>query len=124
MVNVIKSMYEGATTAVKCRGGESKEFEVKVGDHQGSVLSSLLFIMEEREFREGLPWELLYADDLALLAESTGELLVKIERWKEGMERKGLRVNMGKTKVMKCQRSSVQAEDSEVAMWGVSSRFG
>jgi hypothetical protein len=40
------------------------------------------------------------------------ELLVKIERWKEGMERKGLRVNMGKTKVMKCQRSSAQAEDS------------
>ena len=35
MVNVIKSMYEGATTAVKCKGGESKEFEVKVGVHQG-----------------------------------------------------------------------------------------
>ena len=40
MVNVIKSMYEGATMAVKCKGGESKEFEVKVGVHQGSVLKS------------------------------------------------------------------------------------
>ena len=106
MVNVIKSMYEGATTAVKCRSGESKEFDVKVGVHQGSVLSPLLFIIVlealSKEFREGLPWELLYADDLALLAESKAELLVKIERWKEGMERKGLRVNVGKTKIMKC----------------------
>ena len=115
MVNVIKSMHEGATTAVKCKGGEIKEFEVKVGVHRGSVLSPRLFIIGlealSREFR-GLPWELLHADDLALLTESQAELLVKIERWKEGMERKGLRVNMGKTKVMKCQLCSVQAEDS------------
>ncbi len=116
MVSVIKSMYDGATTAVKLKGGESKEFEVQVGVHQGSVLSPLLFtiVLEalSKEFRKGLPWELLYADDLALMAESRAELLVKIQRWKEGMERKGLRVNMGKTKVMKCQLSSVQAVDT------------
>ena len=40
--------------------------------------------------------------------------------WKEGMERKGLCVNMGKTKVMKCQRSSVLAEDSGRWPCGVS----
>ena len=34
MVNVIKSMYEGAITTVKCKGGESKVFEVKVSVHQ------------------------------------------------------------------------------------------
>ena len=43
-----------------------------------------------RKFREGLPWELLFADDLALMAESKEQLLVRIERWREGMERKGL----------------------------------
>jgi len=45
-------------------------FEVKVGMHQGSGLSPLLFVtvMEaiSREFRVALPWELLYADDLAV----------------------------------------------------------
>src|SRR5271163_1660086 len=116
LINVTKAMYEGATTAVKLRSGESKEFEVKVDVHQGSVLSPLLFtvVLEalSEEFREGLPWELLYADDLALLAESKEELLVKIKRWKEGMEIKGLRVNMGKTKVMRSQFSDVQAVDS------------
>jgi hypothetical protein len=116
LVNVIKAMYEGATTAVKFKSSESKEFEVKVGVHQGSVLSPLLFIVVlealSQEFREGLPWELLYADDLALMAESKEELLVKIERWKQGMERKGLRVNIGKTKVMKSQFSAVPVVDS------------
>jgi len=33
----------GVTTAVRMKGEESKEFEVKVGVHQGSVLSPLLF---------------------------------------------------------------------------------
>ena len=54
---------------------------MKVGVHQGSVLSPLLFIivMEalSSEFRVGLPWELFYADDLCLLAEKTEEDLVE-----------------------------------------------
>ena len=126
LVVVIKSMYEAATTAVKFRSGESGQFEVRVGVHQGSVLSPLLFtvVLEalSREFREGLPWELLFADDLALMAESKAQLLVLIERWREGMERKGLRVNMAKTKVMKCQVGSGQAENSGKWPCGVSER--
>ena len=51
-------------------------FEVKVGMHQGSALSQLLFVivMEaiSREFRVALPWELLHADDLAVKAETEG----------------------------------------------------
>jgi hypothetical protein len=106
IVNVIKAMYEGATTAVKIGGGESQSFEVKVGVHQGSVLSPLLFtlVLEALsvKFREGLPWELLYADDLALIADTEEQLMEKIKVWKAGMEGKGLRVNMSKTKVMRC----------------------
>ena len=98
---------------MKLGGGESVEFGVKVGVHHGSVLSPLLFniVLEalSREFREGLPWELLYADDLALMAETKEELLEKVERWKDGMERKGLRVNIGKTKVMSCGRCRTRA---------------
>ncbi|HXJ94687.1 MAG TPA: reverse transcriptase domain-containing protein [Terriglobia bacterium] len=106
LVKVIQSMYADATTAVRLGGGESKAFAVKVGVHQGSVLSPLLFtiVLEalSRTFRVGLPWELLYADDLVLMAESEEKLMDKLRRWRHGFEEKGLKVNVGKTKVMRC----------------------
>jgi len=61
---------------------------VRVGVHQGSVLSPLLFIvvMEALSitFRDGLPLELLYQDDLVLLADTEELLVEKIVRWKTG----------------------------------------
>src|SRR5664279_4109354 len=56
--------------------------------------------------------ELLYADDLVLLADSMEELIEKFRRWRDGMEEKGLRVNLGKTKVMKCCEGAGQRERS------------
>jgi len=116
MVKVIQSMYEGAKTAVKLRDGESERFEVKVGVHQGSVLSPLLFnvVLEalSRKFRAGLPFELLYADDLVLMAESLERLKELIELWRENMEAKGLRANLGKTKVMRCCDGGGKAKPS------------
>ena len=67
IVRVIKSLYDGSTTAVKLKDGVSERFEIKVGVHQRSVLSPLLFIIVlealTRKCRKGLPCELLFADD-------------------------------------------------------------
>ena len=116
IVSVIRAMYEDATTSVKLNGKESKGFSVRVGVHQGSGLSPLLFIIVlealSRAFREGLPMELFYADDLVLIAETLELLKVKILKWKMGMEEKGLRVNMGKTKIMHCADGSGQVKES------------
>ena len=51
-----------------------------------------------REFRAGVPWEDLYADDLVITADSLEECVRRLLIWKEAMEKKGLRVNAGKTK--------------------------
>lgn len=104
LVAAIMALYEEAWTVVRTEDGDSEGFEVKVGLHQGSVLSPLLLliVMEAvtSDVRGGLLWELLYADDLVLMAESMEELLEKLRKWKEAMESKGLRVNVSKTKVM------------------------
>ena len=55
LVSTVMSMYTGAKTLVRTFYGNSKGFEVKVGKHQGSALSPLLFmiVMEaiSRDFR-------------------------------------------------------------------------
>ena len=44
-MKAVMVMYEGAQTVVRTTEGDSKAFNVKVGLHQGSVLSPLLFVI-------------------------------------------------------------------------------
>ena len=103
-MEVVQSMYEKVSSRVRVGEGYSDAFEVQVGVHQGSVLSPLLsiIVMEalSGEFHTDHPWELLYADDLVIIAKSVEELIEKLKRWRVAMEKKGLRVDMGKTKVL------------------------
>jgi len=81
-VSVVLFMCTGAKTAIRKVYGNSKGFEVNVGMHQGSVLSTLLLliVMEaiSRELRVALPWELLYVEDLAVIAETEKELIKRL----------------------------------------------
>ena len=71
--------------------------------HQGSALSPLLFVivMEalSREFRVAEPWELLYADDLVVIAETEEDLIKKLNERKDNVENRGMKVTMNKTKL-------------------------
>ena len=51
-------------------------------------MSLLLFmiVMESREFRVALPWELLYADDLVVIAETEDDLIKRLHEWKNNIE--------------------------------------
>ena len=77
---------------------------MKLGVHQGSALSPLLFILVTNVLTEdvrGVPlMELLYAEDLVLCGESLNEVLDKYGRWKNVVKGKALRLNIDKTKGM------------------------
>ena len=69
------------------------------------MLSPLLFIivleaLRSQESRAGVPLEELYADGLVIIAESLEECIERLQIWRNAMEKKGLRVNAGKTKIM------------------------
>ena len=89
---------------VRTLTGTSDEFAIGVGVNQGSALSPLLFVVvmhkATRAARgEGL-WDLLYADDLMITAESEEEAARKFSVWKREMETRGLKVNINKTKLL------------------------
>ena len=66
------------------------------------------------ECKRGVLWNLLYADDLVLMAETMKELEELSVGWKQAFEGKGLKVNMTKTKVLQASgRKGVIVEVKE-----------
>jgi len=97
-------LYEGATTKVRVGSDFSEKFPFKVGVHQRSILSPLLFaiVMDvvTTEAKKGVLHEILYADDLVMMSESMEDLQRKFGLWKAALENKGLKVYISKTKLM------------------------
>ena len=104
LIRTVMPLYTEDCTVVRTYAGLSESFEVKVGLHQGSVLSPLLFsaVMDvvSSEARSGLPSELLYADDLVMMAPTMEQLGRRVADWRASLLGKGLKVNAGKLKVM------------------------
>ena len=78
IARAVMSMYDGSKTRVRVGSEYSEEFEVNVGERQGSVLSPLLVAIVvdviTENARRGVVNELLYADDLVLMSEDMEDL--------------------------------------------------
>ena len=100
----VKPTNNNTRSNVRANNTYSDEVGAKVGVHQGSVLSPLLFIILldalSCEFCTSRPGELLHANGLVIIAETEDELKMKLIKWKTKLEGKDLRVNMRKTKIM------------------------
>ena len=83
-VRMVEGMYEKSTARVVVGEGASEEFEVNIGLEKGSVLSPLLFIsvldlISRKTVMKDAMMKLLYADDLALVANGKQELQETLE---------------------------------------------
>ena len=103
-IKIIQDMYEDCETQKTTREGntEYRYFKVKVGLHQGSAISPLLFfiiIMDvlASEIDKEPPWAMLFADDLVLCETSKAAVERELGIWRDQFERHGLRVSRTKT---------------------------
>ncbi|XP_063594371.1 uncharacterized protein LOC134771360 [Penaeus indicus] len=101
-VILVQDMYCNTSTEVGCQSGKSEKFEVKVGVHQGSALSPLLFafVMDylTKEVRRSSPWDIMYADDVVICTNEACE--EKLEQWIRALERRGMKVSRTKTEYL------------------------
>ncbi|KAK3517204.1 hypothetical protein QTP70_001065, partial [Hemibagrus guttatus] len=103
-VRVVQDMYERSRTVVRCAVGQTEEFNVEVGLHQGSALSPFLFaiVMDQlsEEVRQESPCTMMFADDIVICSESREQVEENLERWRFALERRGMKVSHCKTMCM------------------------
>ncbi|KAK3547963.1 hypothetical protein QTP70_001627 [Hemibagrus guttatus] len=94
-VRVVQDMYERSRTVVRCAVGQTEEFKVEVGLHQGSALSPFLFaiVMDQlsEEVRQESPWTMMFSDDIVICSESREQVEENLERCRFALERRGMK---------------------------------
>jgi hypothetical protein len=90
--------------------------------HQGSALSPYLFalLMDEiiRDIQCGIPWCMLFVDDVVLVDESRTGVDQKLKLWRRTLEAKGFRLSRPKTEYMKCDFSATTQDERDVRLDG------
>ena len=125
LLKAVQSLYKDSKACVRVCEEMSEWFQVKVGLRQGCVMSPWLFnlyidgVVREVNGRVGghglrlldgneNDWEinqLLFADDTVVVADSERKLCQLVTEFGRVCERRKLRVNVGKSKVMRCTRN-------------------
>jgi hypothetical protein len=85
-ITLIKYMYDNVVTSVQTSDGDTNDFLINIGMHQGLALSSYLFalVMDEvtRDIQGGIPWCMLFAYDVVLVDESRTGVDQKLKLWR------------------------------------------
>ena len=123
LLSAVKSFYVDSRACVRVGNQESDSFQVRIGLRQGCVMSPWLFnlfmdgVVREvnikvgesglglMEGNGGPEWKInqvLFADDTALVADTEEALQQLVTEFGRVCERRKLKVNVGKSKVMRC----------------------
>jgi hypothetical protein len=83
-------------------------------------LAEAALVMDEvtRDIQGGIPWYMLFADDVVLVNESRTGVDQKLKLWRRTLEAKGFRLSRPKTEYMKCDFSATTQEDGDVRLDG------
>ena len=117
-MQLVKDMYEGRETVVRCAVGTTERFKVKVELHQESALSLFLFAVITDKVRREPPWTMLFADDIVICEKTKKEMERRLESWRYALERTGMKVSRSKTEYL-CinggnNDETVKMEDTKV----------
>ena len=108
LISLVRATYEHSTTRVRTRLGDTDKFEIKVGLHQGSALSTFLFMLVldtvTDHIKTDIPWESIFADDIALAGKTEKELQEKVIKWQTGLKSGGLKMSAEKTETLVMER--------------------
>ncbi|XGW14026.1 hypothetical protein V3C99_000369, partial [Haemonchus contortus] len=108
-------MYDGSTTTIRAYG-QSGAIDVTVGVHQGSALSSFLFLHDGRHHRRTHGWTtevypLSSADGIARIAESNGVFQDKLQKWQIVLAENGPRLDVKKAKFLSSKEGTESIVD-------------
>jgi len=118
---LLRNLYAGQEATVRTGHGTTDWFQIGKGICQGCILSPCLFnlyaeyIMRNTGLEEGQAgikiarrniYNLKYADDTTLMAESKEELKSLLMKVKEESEKVGLKLNIQKTKIKKKKKEN------------------
>jgi hypothetical protein len=99
-------MYDNVVTSVRTSDGDTNDFLINIGLHQGSALSPYLLalVMDEvtRDIQGDISWCMLFADDVILVDESRTVIDQKLELWIRILEVKDFSLSRSKTEYIKC----------------------
>ncbi|VDO18823.1 unnamed protein product [Heligmosomoides polygyrus] len=87
LITVVSDMYEGSKTAIRTPHGVTRKVDITVG-----------------YTKEGSLRTILYADDIALVADNQEELEEKVQLWQRVLADNGLRLNVKKTKFISSEQ--------------------
>ena len=85
LITLVMALYVNSRSKVKPLAETSEQFKIGVGVHQSSALSPLLFVVVMQEVKKDVRgeslWELFYADDLVIIAESEEQVVRRFNEW-------------------------------------------
>jgi hypothetical protein len=121
-ITLIKDMYDNIVTSVWISDRDINDFLINIGLHQVSALSPYLFalVIDEviKDIQGGIPWYMLFVDDVVLTDECRMGVHQKLELCRGTLEAKCFRLSRSKMVYLKCDFSATTQEEGDVRFDG------